>query len=220
MNRSKGQVILLVVCVLIYLSLCLLLAGHKMRPLDRKITVAFQAGANRTLDEVSIAFTLLGCVELTTLTVLALCGWLWKHAQARAALILLLLFVIGNAVEIAFKQRLEARPPDIQFVRHVFGIPLIYIRTRYSFPSGHLWRTSFLALTLGSFLHRRLFKLPWFIPPAFVLFILGMIYTRVYLGEHWFSDTIGGVALAGMLFAFVQTAAFKPKKGAADEPRA
>lgn len=220
MSRSKGQIIILVVCVLIYLSLCLLLAGHKMRPLDRKITVAFQAGANRTEDYVSFFFTLLGSVEVTTLTVLALCGWLWRHGQIRAALILLLLFVIGNAVEIAFKQRLEARPPDIEYVRQVFGIPMIGIKTRYSFPSGHLWRASFLALTLGSFLHHRLFKLPWFLPLAFVLYILGMIYTRVYLGEHWFSDTIGGVALAGMLFAFVQTAAFNLKKGAADEPRA
>jgi undecaprenyl-diphosphatase len=212
MSSGKGRVILLVVCLVVYLSLCLLLAGHMMRPLDRKITVAFQAGANRTLDYISLAFTFLGCIEVTTLVVLALCGWLWKHAQIHAALVLLLLFVIGNAVEIAFKQRLEARPPDLEFIRHVFGIPLIVIRTRYSFPSGHLWRTSFLALTLGSFLHNKLYKLPLFIPLAFILYILGMLYTRVYLGEHWFSDAIGGMALGGILFPFVQNAAFQTQR--------
>ena len=96
--------------------------------------------------------------------------------------------------------------------RQVFGIRLIGIRTRYSFPSGHLWRTAFLALTLGSFLRARQRHFSWSIPLALIFFILFMTYTRVYLGEHWFSDAIGGMALAGMLFPFVKTAAFQTQR--------
>jgi len=207
--NPKGRLILLVICLVIYLSLCLLLVGHKLKRLDRQITIASQTIATRALDYIFSIFTLLGSIELTTLVILVLCGWLWKHGQARPALILFFLFVFGNAVEVAFKQRLEARPPEIIFYRSVFGLPLVYVKTRYGFPSGHVWRTAFLAFVLGGFLCARLSRLSWRVPLALILYVLLMAFSRIYLGEHWASDALGGMALAGIVFTFVE---LRPEK--------
>jgi len=215
MNRNKGQVILLVVCVLVYLSLCLLLAGHKLKRLDRQITIASQQMASKALDWAFSLLTLFGSIELTTLVILAMCWWLWKHGQARAALMLFFLFVFGNAVELAFKQRLEARPPEIIFHRSVFGLTLVSVKTRYGFPSGHVWRTAFLAFVLGGFLRARLSRLSWRVPLALILYVLLMAYSRIYLGDHWASDVLGGIALAGIIFSFVETPAFQTQQGGA-----
>jgi len=207
--NPKGRLILLVICLVIYLSLCLLLVGHKLKRLDRQITVASQQVASKALDWAFSLLTLFGSIELTTLVILVLCGWLWKHGQVRAALILFFLFVFGNAVELAFKQRLEARPPEILFHRSVFGLTLVSVKTRFGFPSGHVWRTAFLAFVLGGFLRARLARLSWRVPLALILYVLLMAYSRIYLGDHWTSDVLGGMALAGIVFSFVE---LRPEK--------
>ncbi len=208
----KGRVILLVICLIVYLSLCLLLVGHKLKRLDRQVTVATQQVASKTLDYIFSFFTLFGSIEVTTLAVLSLCGWLWKQGQGRAAFALFSLFVLGNAVELAFKQRLEASPPEILFHRSVFGLTLVSVKTRYGFPSGHVWRTAFLALTLGAFLRLRLSRNSWRIPLALILYVLVMAASRIYLGDHWASDTVGGIALAGIVFVFIPHSAFQNPK--------
>jgi undecaprenyl-diphosphatase len=208
MMTGKTRMILIVVCLVVYLSLCLLLVGHKLKGLDRQITVASQTIAIRALDYVFSVFTLLGSIELTTLVLLVFCWWLWKHGQTHAALVLFFLFVFGNAVELAFKQRLEARPPELTFYRGVFGLTLLSVKTRYAFPSGHILRTTFLALVLGAFLRARLARFSWQIPFVLTFFVLVMAYSRIYIGDHWFSDVLGGMALAGMLFAFVDDRGF------------
>jgi len=212
MMTGKARVILIVLCLAVYLSLCLLLVGHKLKGLDRQITVASQKIANKPLDWVFSWVTLLGNIELTTLVLLFFCWWLWKRGQTRAALALFFLFVFGNVVELAFKQRLEALPPELTFYRSVIGLTLVTVKTRYAFPSGHIWRSTFLVLVLGAFLHARLVRFSWHIPFVLILFVLVMAFSRIYIGDHWCSDVLGGMALAGMLFAFVDDRGFMVRR--------
>jgi undecaprenyl-diphosphatase len=212
MMTGKARMILIVVCLVVYLSLCLLLVGHKLKGLDLQITVASQKIANEPLDWVFSWFTLLGNIEFTTLVIFFFCWWLWRRGQTRAALALFFLFVFGNVVELAFKQRLEARPPELTFYRGVFGLTLVSVKTRYAFPSGHIWRTTFLALVLGALLRARLARFSWHIPFVLTLFVLVMAFSRIYIGDHWFSDVLGGMALAGMVFAFVDDRGFAVRR--------
>jgi len=63
-------------------------------------------------------------------------------------------------------------------------VPFIHSPFASSFPSGHVARFAFLVRIVDPI-------------PTWVLGvgIVVMALTRIYLGEHWLSDTIGGAIL-------------------------
>lgn len=69
-----------------------------------------------------------------------------------------------------------------------------------SFPSGHVLQAGVLFGFLF-FLAPRLFRYPWsaILRVVFVILILLVMLSRIYLGVHWFSDVMGGLMFAGML---------------------
>jgi len=89
-------------------------------------------------------------------------------------------------------------PNDLFRYTLPFSFPTSYVSTAGSFPSGHVSRTAFLAVMLiVIFFRRRSSKI------MVAVFLLAMVLSRIYLGEHWASDTIGGLLLGGsMAFGF------------------
>lgn len=70
-----------------------------------------------------------------------------------------------------------------------------------SFPSGHVANAATIAVTLGIIVSRA-----W-VWVAGILYTLAMMLSRMYLGVHWFSDTVGG-ALIGAGVAVIVWAPF------------
>lgn len=69
----------------------------------------------------------------------------------------------------------------------------------YSFPSGHAMTSFVIYGLLGYLLARRFPQWRWFIATVTVLLIMGIGFSRLYLGVHWPTDVIAGYT-AGLVW--------------------
>lgn len=193
-----------VAAVLFGLLLVLVESGwHPLRRLD--------AGAARWLNRAALDH------PAWTGTLRFLSDVVWDPVTLRAAVAVLTLWLLhrrawrlaawsavtavaGGLTGLLVKVVVErARPALPEPVAHAPG---------FSFPSGHAMTatTSFaiLLLVLLPMVHRGLRPLFWAVA---VVSVLGVGFTRIALGVHWFSDVVGGwtlglavVALTGWSF--------------------
>lgn len=183
------------VALLIFLSILFLEVKQIFAVFDPAVTRILQSLWPRTLDIPLSFFSLLGSFEIISLGVIGLGLWVFRRQKK----IFYSLAFFGGILMFEFVGKLflyHPGPPSDFFRYSIpFAFPTSYVHTNYSFPSGHVSRTIFLAL-VSVFVLRR-----WWVSSAAVLFSLVMVFSRVYLGEHWASDTLGGIFL-GLAMGF------------------
>ncbi|MFJ5050002.1 phosphatase PAP2 family protein [Streptomyces sp. NPDC088719] len=177
-------------------ALLVILVEGTWPPLQR-----LDAGAARRLHEVALEH------PGWTATLRILSDWVWDPATLRTAVALLTVWLlyrrawrlaawaattaIGGALTgVLAKVVVERARPSLQDpVAHAPG---------YSFPSGHAMTAAtscaVLLLVLLPLVPRRWRGLCW---GAAGISVLGVGFTRIALGVHWFSDVIGGWLLGG-----------------------
>ena len=119
---------------------------------------------------------------------------------ARPARRLPLMIAFGAATVIEFVGKTWVNQPTTpdELVRYVPLFPLFSgdINPGFSFPSGHAVRTTFILIVLASMIATsRLKNSKIAFYAALCLFEIGMLFSRVYLAEHWTTDVIGGALL-------------------------
>lgn len=191
------------VLFLFFLGLLALAVGGTFASFDPVITERIQAFLPRFLDFPLSIFSLLGGVEIMTAAVCVLAYLVYRRYRIFPISFItfgaLLLFeLIGKYLVY------HPSPPKIFFRYDIpFSLPE-YVQTGYSFPSGHVGRTFFVVviflILVNRFVKNRLQRN--FLNVLGIAFVVVMMFSRVYLGEHWTSDVLGGAALGSAMGFF------------------
>ena len=112
---------------------------------------------------------------------------LFKNKKYNDIKLFSLALIIGNIVVYIIKFLVGRNRPDI--------LQLVTETTK-SFPSGHAYISTLLygliVILVNKYTNN---KYKTIIIPIYILFILLIGFTRIYLGVHYFSDIIGGYLL-------------------------
>lgn len=189
-----------------------LVAKETFVQIDFDLTVKFQDKISRRFDLLFSYFSILGSAEITGIiwTVIFFLMVIKRFWVTAASLFLL---PLALAIEIYGKLFVHHPAPPFLFYRGVLDVkfPLQFTHTDYSYPSGHETRTAFLVVFLMCFFFFRKNTFFQSIAQPLLLGILAiMTISRIYLGEHWTTDVIGGFLIGASfgLFSGITT----PKK--------
>jgi len=173
-----------------FLPYFLLLIGSFMLQLwisSPMITFIINSWHNTLADPVFVLLTDLG----NGLTTLLVCFVLLFVSYGRALIFLILTNIAGLFAQI-FKRLIDSPRPFIYFSHHsplLHFVQGIQIFRDHSFPSGHTTTAFSMAVLLVLFSKKKQFTF------IYLLLAIGVAWSRIYLGEHFFADVVAGSIL-------------------------
>ncbi len=178
----------------------LVVSGHA-QTIDERILLAFRRPEDpavpigpRWCHQIAIEVTALGSVPVMIAIILAVCAWM-ALADRRASIGIVLASSCGaGLLNTALKNAFGRPRPAV--------VPQLAMVDSMSFPSGHAMMAAAVYLTLGALLARTTTR--WQLRLSYLgvaLAVTGLVaLSRVYLGVHYPSDVLAGMA-AGALWA-------------------
>jgi undecaprenyl-diphosphatase len=167
--------------------------------LDTPVEHWFDALRSRDVTVFMIVLaTVFGPVGMPIIVLIVTVVWLIFAKHAWRPLVL----AAGMATGVILAQVIA---PIVKHPRPPIGLMLAGPDHSYSFPSGHVLGASdffvILAFLLASRVQRRGFAIVAFV--VGILMILLQVFSRLYLGYHYISDTTASMALSAVILGVV-----------------
>lgn len=177
--------------VISFIVLSFLVVKHPVPHLDVQISLLVQKIQSPTLDQIMLAISFFGELPWSLIMVLLVAILFFTAKFRREAYFIA--SILSSALVILGIKNIINRPRPTEFY-----VRLVEINRFQSFPSGHVMSYvlffGFIIILMRNLktIPQRLKQIITFIS----LFLMILIpISRVYLGAHWLSDTIGGFIL-------------------------
>ena len=198
MSKKGILSILLTITVISFLVLCFLVVQHPIPSFDHKISIFVQKYHSDPLDKIMLGISFFGELPYSLVMVVLVAFIFYRFKYKRESYFILSIMLSGLLI-LGVKNLIDRPRPTAFYVR------LVEINRFQSFPSGHVM-SYVLFFGFIIILMRELKGISLFtkrlITYSSAFFILTIAFSRIYLGAHWFSDTVGGFLL-GVISLFL-----------------
>ena len=176
----------------LFACLAVLVSSGRLLAIDQAALLSINSQSSPGLDTFFLALTQFGGALFVTCAALVLLGA--AIIQKRYTLAAFMAIIMSGMIlcNLLLKSLFERPRPDLwEWLIH---------ETSYSFPSGHATASMALAIVVIAFFWHSKWK--WLVVVTASLYVVGVSFSRLYLGVHYPSDIVGGWLLSITIASF------------------